>query len=144
MKKGIVIIFGKNDFDITSTLNFKLFLDQKIKICLVNNGNQDKMLPLLNELSDSSKGDISILNLRKEKTTMLAVKAGVRFLSNIENLSLIVYANPTIIFTKGLIEKIIKTSNKDLIKRKDKRVLLRTVYSIQEVFNYKEKQTIVC
>ena len=67
MKKGIIIIFGKNDIEISANLSFKSSFNKKFKICLVNNGNDDKVLKFLDKLKELSKCDISILNLRKEK-----------------------------------------------------------------------------
>lgn len=135
MKKGIILIFGKNDVDISGKLFFNTYFSEEIKICLVNNGNHDKVFKHLNELKSLSKCDISILNLKKEKTAMLAVKAGVRFLSNSEELNLIVYTNQYTILTENIINKIIKTSNENLINKTDERVLLRRVYSVNEIIN---------
>lgn len=139
MRNGIIIVFGKNDFDSSNALNFKSFFYKNIKICLVNNGNHDKVFKLLNALKDSSKCDISILNLRKEKTVMLAVKAGVRFLTNSDNISLIIHTNPKNICKPKLIDNVLELIDQELIKKKDERVLLRSVYSINEVFNYRIK-----
>ncbi len=134
MNKGIIIVFDKNDIDIKTDLPFKSFF-KKIKICLVNNGNHKKMLKLLNELKDASEYDISILNLKKQKESMLAVKAGVRFLSTIEDVDLIVYARPKNLLNIMVIEKVLSISDEELLKKKDERVLLRRVYSVNEIIN---------
>tara|TARA_B100000767_G_C19743347_1_gene527266 strand:- start:691 stop:1113 length:423 start_codon:yes stop_codon:yes gene_type:complete len=134
MNNGIIIIFEKNCIDTIEIQIFKLTFNKKIKICLVNNGNNEKIFKFLDTLKDSSECDISILNLRKEKTTMMAVKAGVRFLSNKNNINLIIYATPKSICNPKTIHKILKFFERDLKTKKDKRVLLRGVYSIQEAF----------
>tara|TARA_R110002049_G_scaffold183679_8_gene351678 strand:- start:9326 stop:9736 length:411 start_codon:yes stop_codon:yes gene_type:complete len=135
MRKGIIIIFGKNDVVNSNNLFLKSFFNKHIKICLINNGNNDEILEFLNELKYSSKCDISILNLKKEKTPMSAVKAGVRFLSTSENFNLIVYTKKKNIFTENIIRKIVEISKTDLMKKKDERILLRKVYSVSEIIN---------
>ena len=139
MKKGIIIIFRKNDTDITNTLIFKSFFNQKIKICLVNNGNHEDVFKLLSELKESSESDVSILNLRKEKTLKVAVKAGVRFLSNNGNIKLIIHAEPNNIANPIFIDKILEFFTQDITAKKNERVLLRRVYSVNEMSNYKRK-----
>lgn len=133
MNKGIIIIFGENDLDETNSLTFKSFFNQKVKICLVNNGNHDNVLRLLNKLKDSSMCDISILNLRKEKKMMSAVKAGVRFLSKNENINIIIHANLKNILNSESIDKVLEAFEQELNIKKEERVLLRSVYSINEL-----------
>jgi len=47
MNLGIIIIFEKNDINTADALIFKSFFNQKVKICLVNNGNNEKFFKLL-------------------------------------------------------------------------------------------------
>jgi hypothetical protein len=135
MKKGIIIIFGKNDLPFSERMSFKSAFNKKYKICLVNNGNDSKVLKFLNKLKELSKCDISIINLKKEKELMLAVKAGVRFLTNTEDINIFVYTKPKNILDKNIIKKILKISDEDLDNKIDERVLLRKVYSIEELIN---------
>ena len=135
MKKGIIIIFGKSDIEISANLSFKSSFNKKFKICLVNNGNDHKVLKFLDKLKELSKCDISILNLRKEKKSMLAVKAGVRFLTNKADINIFVYAKPKNILNKNLMKKMLKISDEDLENKIDERVLLRKVYSLDELVN---------
>jgi len=135
MKKGLIIIFDKDDFTILKNLSFKLSFNKQIRICLINNGNHNKILTLLSKLKDESKCDVFILNLRKEKPLMLAVKAGVRFLYNIDDLDLILYTKPKNIFNKITIEKLGEITDIDLVNKKEERVLLRKVYSLDELIN---------
>ncbi|WP_418652923.1 hypothetical protein [Tenacibaculum soleae] len=67
MKKGIIIIFNKSDINILKASFLKSFINQGIKILLINNGNHQVIIELLRELRKYSKKDISILTLRKEK-----------------------------------------------------------------------------
>ncbi|KGL63824.1 hypothetical protein PHEL85_0865 [Polaribacter sp. Hel1_85] len=78
---------------------------------------------------------MSILNLRKEKASDLALKAGVRFLFNNDNINLIVHAKPKNIFDKKLMKKIVNISDEDLRNKIDERVLLRKVYALNEIVN---------
>jgi len=70
---------------------------------------------------------------------MSAVKAGVRFLSTMNNVNLIIYSNPKNICNPKIIDTILEVFEKDLMMKKDERVLLRSVYSINEVFHYRLK-----
>jgi hypothetical protein len=135
MKKGIIVIFGKNDIDVLKTGTFNLFYNKQFQICFVNNGNDNKVLNSLIKLKESSKFDISILNLRKEKGVQQAIKAGVRFISNLENVNLIVHSTPKSIFNKKLMAKLVEISEENLGIKKDERVLLRKVYSLDEILS---------
>jgi hypothetical protein len=135
MKKGIIIIFDKNDLTLSESLAFKFSLSKKVKICLVNNGNDPKVLNFLYKLKEASKCEVSILNLRKEKELMLAVKAGVRFLTNKEDINLFVYTKLKSILDKNLMKKVLKISEEDLENKIEERVLLRKVYSLEELIS---------
>lgn len=135
MKKGLIIIFDKDDFTELKNLNCKLSFNKQVRICLINNGNDNKILNLLTKLKNKSKCDVSILNLRKEKTLMLAVKAGVRFLYNINDLDLVFYTKAKNTLSKIIIEKLVKITDIDLVNKKEERVLLRKVFSLDELIN---------
>jgi hypothetical protein len=132
MKKGIIVVFKKNDIDVLENVPLKSFFNKHFKICLVNNGNDNKILNFLFKLKESSKFDISILYLSKEITSMAAVKAGVRFLSKTEDINLIVHTPPKNIFNKSLMKEMLKISDEDLVLKIDERVLLRKVYALDE------------
>lgn len=135
MKKGIIIIFGKSDVNILDNLFLKLFLNKEIKFCLVNNGNNQKVPKLLQGVKKTSKSDISILTLKREKKLSVAIKAGARFLSAAKDIGIIIHIRPSSISSMSLIERVLKISDKDLFKKKDERILLRRVYSINEIIN---------
>ncbi|WP_299060882.1 hypothetical protein [uncultured Polaribacter sp.] len=138
MKKGIIIIFGKNEGILSNTLNFSTFFNEKIKICLVNNGNHDNFFKEIQSLKEPLNNDVAIVNLRKETSIKLAVKAGVRFLSNKEDIQLIIYAQPISIANPMLLKKLIAVFKQEFISKKEERVLLRSVYSLNEVLNDKK------
>lgn len=133
MKKGLIIVFGKDDVEFENTIIFNLLYNQKVTICLVNNGNCGKVYDLLYRLKENSKSEILILSLKKEKPLSLAVKAGVRSLVNKENYEAIIYTEPKNISHENYNNNFIEVFNKHLKKRKDKRVLLRTLYAIDEL-----------
>ena len=135
MKKGLIIIFDKDDLTELKDLSVKLSFNKQIKICLINNGNDNKILNLLTKIKNKSKCDVVILNLRKEKPLMLAVKAGVRFLYNINDLDLIFYTKSKDTLSKIIVEKLGKLTDIDLITKKEERVLLRNVFSLDELNN---------
>ena len=135
MKKGLIIIFDKDDFTALKHLSVKPSFNEQIKICLINNGNDNKILNLLTKIKNKSKCDVFILNLRKEKPLMLAVKAGVRFLYNINDLDLIFYTKPKDTLSKVIIEKLAKITDIDLVNKKEERVLLRKVLALDELIN---------
>ncbi|AUC23637.1 hypothetical protein BTO15_16730 [Polaribacter sejongensis] len=133
MKKGIIIICNKNDLDILKEIRFKSLFNKEFKICIVNNGNNNKILNFLLKLNESSKFDISILNLRKEKALKLAMKAGVRFLSNLYDVQLFVHTTPKSVFKNNLKKKLESIKDENFINKKNERVLLRSVYSLNEI-----------
>jgi hypothetical protein len=66
---------------------------------------------------------------------MLAVKAGVRFLYNINDLDLIFYTKPKASLSKVMFEKLFKITDIDLLDKKEERVLLRKVFPLDELIN---------
>lgn len=64
---------------------------------------------------------------------LLAVKAGVRSLISRDNFETIVYTQPKEINQSNYNSKFLEIFKKHLQKRKDKRVLLRTLYAIDEI-----------
>jgi len=133
MKKGLIIVFGKEDIVFENTIIFNLLNNQKVSICLVNNGNCNKVYELLYRLKADTKSEIVILSLKKEKSLSQAVKAGVRSLINKENYETIIYTQPKDINHRKYNNSFIEAFNKHFRKRKDKRVLLRTLYAIDEI-----------
>ena len=66
---------------------------------------------------------------------MQAVKAGVRFLYNINDLDLIFYTKPKDSLSKVIFEKLVKITDIDLLDKKEERVLLRKVFPLDELIN---------
>ena len=135
MKKGLIIVFGKDDIDFDNTIIFNVLNKQKVTICLVNNGNYNKVQQLLSSLKEVSDTNVFTLSLKKEKSLLSAVKAGVRSLINKDDFETIIYTSPKDINHKNYNTKFIEAFSNSFHKRKDKRVLLRTLYAIDEVKN---------
>lgn len=133
MKKGLIIVFSKEDVAFKYTLIFNILNYKKITVCLVNNGNCNKVQDLFYRLKETAKSEILLLNLKKEKPLLLAVKAGVRCLISRDNFETIVYTQPKEINQSNCNSKFLEIFKKHLQKRKDKRVLLRTLYAIDEI-----------
>lgn len=136
MKKGVIVVFEKNDIDSLKSTRIKFLYNNKLDFCFVNNGNDNKVLKFLYKLKEASKSNISILNIRKEKPLLPAVKAAVRFLKNKENIDLIIYTEPKTIYNKDLLNKIASIPQENLVYKREERVLLRKVYSLNELINW--------
>ena len=133
MKKGLIIVFSTEDIAFENTLIFNILNYKKITFCLVNNGNCNKVHDLLYRLKETAKSEILLLSLKKEKPLLLAVKAGVRSLINDDDFDTIIYTEPKEINQRKYSNKILELLNKKVAKRKEKRVLLRTLYAIDEI-----------
>lgn len=139
MKKGLIIVFGKEDLFFENSLIFNILNRKKITICLINNGNCNKVYDLLNRLKETTTSEILILSLKREKPLLLAVKAGVRSLINEDDFDTIIYTEPKEINQSNYNNRLVELFNKHFTKRKEKRVLLRTLYAIDEVKNKTKK-----
>ena len=86
MKLGIIIICYNNQYDIH--VNHCVELLHKIKdieICLVNNNSQDRTLDVLKEIRERCD-NVSVVDVKKNKSGNSAIKAGARFMSSQFNL----------------------------------------------------------
>lgn len=136
MRNGLVIVFDEKS-KIDKEVLIKPCFNKKVKICLVKNGNGQNILDLLYNFKEQSDCDISILDLKKQKKEMLAIKAGARFLSNDEELGLILYSKNISFLKQKIFKKISKLNIKDFLKKEtDQRVLFRKIYDLQQVVNY--------
>ncbi|OEK08167.1 hypothetical protein A8C32_01515 [Flavivirga aquatica] len=93
MKIGIIIIFYNNALDINENLFEGVSKLEKIQLCLVNNGSKDETLEKLQELIEVYELKNSIVDIKQNKGNDMAIKAGVRYLFNENNLKHIGYIN---------------------------------------------------
>ena len=101
MKTGIIVIFHNNEKDI----DLRFFIQQinttkNLKLCLVNNCSKDNTYKLLKEVKEACETKLSLVNIKKFKTDVSAVRAGARYMSNQFDLSHIGYVTSSSINTK--------------------------------------------
>ncbi|MDO6596010.1 family 2 glycosyl transferase [Oceanihabitans sp. 2_MG-2023] len=135
MKIGIIIIFHNNENEIDTSF----FIEQikktpNIELCLVNNDSKDCTYSLLNEIKEACN-NVSVVNIKKFKSDIAAVKAGARFMFNAFNLKHLGYVSINMLNIKyyglnGLIRVIIE--NQEVILN----------YNIKKIKTYEIKQTL--
>ena len=91
MKKAIIVIFFNNEKEIKGNLFDGLFDKGISEICFVNNASNDNTLEKLKDIKNKTFNNISIVDVKKNKGTKAAIKAGVRYLHNNKELALIIY-----------------------------------------------------
>ncbi|AUC82544.1 glycosyltransferase [Lacinutrix sp. Bg11-31] len=142
MKTGIIIIFHNNEKDI----DINVFIEQikqtsNLELCLVNNDSRDNTFQLLKEIKEASS-NVSVVNVKKIKSDVSAVRAGARFMSNQFNLIHLGYVAVNSLNTNkhglnGLIKAIAENQevlldyNLEILKRKNiKLTLFQSLFSI--------------
>lgn len=135
MKKGLLIVFC-NDAHLIEKYDFKnIFKQKNMKFCLVNNGSSDKTLQYLRNLKNETNSELHILDIKKNKGVIKAIKAGARYLFNTEELNIIFHINSNLLFfMKDLKKRIdfLKTSKTDeLLRNPSRRKTLKKVVSIK-------------
>ncbi|WP_397364633.1 glycosyltransferase [Olleya sp. R77988] len=144
MKIGIIIIFHNNETDIeTSVFIEQLNQTKNIELCFVNNNSKDNTYQLLNEIKEGCS-NVSVVNVKKFKSDVSAVRAGARFMFNKFNLKHLGYVSTNLLTTKyhglkGLInainenqEVILKYNIETLEKHEIKLTLFKSLFSVVE------------
>lgn len=145
MKIGVIIVFHNNEKDIDTDF-FIEYLNQakNIELCLVNNASRDNTYQLLKEIKESCETTISLVDIKKFKSDISAVRSGARFMFSQFDLQHIGYISTNLISSKrysinSLIQSISK--NQDIIleynisimkKNEIKQTLFQSVFSIIE------------
>jgi hypothetical protein len=147
MKTGIIIIFHNYEKEI----NLDVFIDncnkvKGIQFCLVNNDSKDDTYLLLEDIKEHCD-NVSIVNVKKFKSDISAVKSGARYMFNQFKLNHIGYINSNLLNKQyqGL-NTIIETINKnqDAIIQYDKelnRNQIKKKTLFQKLFSVKEYLT---
>lgn len=157
MKIGIIIIFHNNEQDIDTNIFIKQLKQAKnIQFCLVNNASKDNTLNKLSEIKETRMANISILDVKKFKSDVAAVRAGARYMTNKFNLNHLGYVSTNLINIKyqGLNvliklisenQKIILDYNINTIEKKEiKQTLFQSLFSIIDCLkNLKIKNSFV-
>ncbi|RED46745.1 hypothetical protein DFQ10_101518 [Winogradskyella eximia] len=139
MKTGIIIIFHNNEKE----MDTDYFIEQiqqtrNLELCLVNNDSKDNTYGLLRDVKDECD-NVSVVNVRKFKSDMAAVKAGARYMFSEFDLKHLGYVSTNMLNIKyhglnGLIEVI--TENQDAILNykiktlKKKQTLFQSLFSL--------------
>lgn len=142
MKIGIIIVFRNNENDIDKNVFInRLKKISNLEICLVNNASNDRTFELLQDVS-SFCPNVSLVNIKKFKTQVSAVRSGARFMSSQFNLSHLGYIVVSFLNLEknGLNELITLISenenqiidcNKIAIKKtKFKQTLFKSIFSV--------------
>lgn len=142
MKIGIIIIFHNNENEIDT----KYFIEKinqapGLKICFVNNDSRDytyNRLKMVKEACDN----VSLVNIKKSKSDISAVRAGARYMNNNFNLDFLGYVSINLLNTnyhgiKGLIKTITQNQQEILNFRSEndlskpvKQTLFQSLFSL--------------
>lgn len=143
MKIGIIIIFHNNEIDINSKTFIKQVNQAKnIEFCLVNNASKDNTLNKLIEIKEARMDNVSIVDIKKFKSDLAAVRAGARFMTNQFNLHHLGYVSTNLINIKyeglNVLIKLISENQKIILdynintiaKKEIKLTLFQSLFSI--------------
>ena len=153
MKTGIIIIFHNNEKE----MDTDYFIEQiqqtrNLELCLVNNDSKDNTYDLLRDVKDECD-NVSVVNVKKFKSDMAAVKAGARYMFSEFDLKHLGYVSTNMLNIKyhglnGLIEVI--TENQDAILNykiktlKKKQTLFQSLFSLLDYLKkIKENNTFI-
>ncbi|TXE19359.1 glycosyltransferase family 2 protein [Psychroserpens burtonensis] len=126
MKTGIIIIFHNYEKEI----NINFFINycnkaKNIEFCLVNNDSKDDTYSLLKEVKEQCD-NVSIVNIRKFKSDMSAVRSGARYMFNQFKLNHLGYVNANLLNKQNQgLNFVIQTisEHQEAIARYDKEIL---------------------
>lgn len=133
MNKGLIVVFNENDINFKNILIFKKLVSKNITICLVSNGNNSLLIETLENIEQSSDFKVSIVHLRKEKSLLSAVKAGVRSLVNRKKLDTILYVDAKYLDISTSYKSLKKLFDSNFKKNNTKNMLLRNIHAVHEV-----------
>lgn len=155
MKTGIIIVFHNSE----SEINKEVFISytkqlSSLKFCLVNNESKDNTYEILKEIKEQSE-NVYVVNIKKFKSDLSAVKAGARFMFNQHKFNQLGYVNMNLLNKKyqglnyiiqGVFEhqdSILKYDQKLKVAHKKRSTLFQKLYSVTDYITKleMEKQT---
>ena len=93
MKLGIIIIFHNNAEDVNKAAIVSILNEMNnVQFCFVNNASRDKTLDMLRQIKEDCPR-VSIVDIKKYASELLAIKAGARFLNSSLELHSLGYVN---------------------------------------------------
>ena len=132
-------MFSNNEKEIKET-PFEMLLDNDVaEFCFVNNASNDNTFDQLKNIKTKTFNNISILDIKKNKGTKAAIKAGVRYLVNNKELKLIIYLelykNNDFVNLEYLLNSIVKSDHEiiKLFTNKNNRNILQNVFSLEQL-----------
>ena len=144
MKIGVIIVFHNNEKEIdTSFFIEQIQQTQNLELCLVNNSSKDKTYQLLKEIKEACE-NVSVVNVKKFKSDVSAVRSGARFMFNKFNLKHLGYISTNLLNIKyhglnGLVkaisdnhEVILEYNIENLKRRNIKLTLFQSLFSVIE------------
>lgn len=140
MKLGVIIICHNSEQKIKKDLIFNSLNDMKnLKICMVNNDSKDNTYELLKMIKEQC-ANISLVNVKKQKSDTAAVRAGARYMYNHFNLRHLGYVlNFNNFEMNSLMEIICKNQKailnyniRELNKKETKLTLFQSLFSVTE------------
>ncbi|MDG1728333.1 MAG: glycosyltransferase [Algibacter sp.] len=116
MKIGIIIVFHNNEKDFN--VNFlaqQIERAQNLEICLVNNCSKDNTYQLLCDIKEiCNTNNVSVIDMKKFKSDISAIRVAAKYMLNTLNLSCIGYISAILLNTKyHNLSKLIASVNKN-------------------------------
>ncbi|MBT8393456.1 MAG: glycosyltransferase [Flavobacteriaceae bacterium] len=144
MKIGIIIIFHNNEKEIDRDCFIEHSnLAENLELCLVNNDSKDNTFKILQEIKEVC-ANVSVVNIKKLKSEIAAVRAGARYMFNQFDLQHIGFVSTNSLNTNqhGLNElikrisenqKVILKYNINTLEKKEiKQTLFQSLFSVIE------------
>ncbi|MFY0712685.1 hypothetical protein J1D01_03340 [Seonamhaeicola sp. NFXS20] len=136
---GIILIFYNNEKNLNlNVLTQVLNEASKLHFCLVNNGSSDKTLELLESIKYNCTNQINVLDVKKNKGELMALKSATRYLNSTLNLKFIGYVAIENLKGVDVLKKLLglkpnfynEINTSFLVKPKSNSVLVKNVFSI--------------
>jgi glycosyltransferase involved in cell wall biosynthesis len=139
MKKGIIILFSEDEKKINKNQFINLFNQKEIKLCFVNNGSKDNTLTVLESVKDDiDPSRISIIDVKIDKGTNAAIKAGARYLLSSGDLKWIMHFKSNMLPHFEDIENQLKVLKKIETRFNDNLSQAKNSKKAKNIFSYKE------
>jgi len=120
MKTGIIIVFHNYEHVFDKALFIKHAQKaNNIQFCLVNNNSKDNTYRILKDIKEAAQ-NVSVVNIKKFKSDIAAVKAGARYMFNHFDLDHLGYINTNLLNKKNenlnKIIEVIQKNKSDILK----------------------------